>query len=237
MNYERTVEQSDTDIEPVLLGEAQSAPVIAPIFLQQTPKYLKHKRLFDILVAFWALVITSPLMLVVSILIFLSDGFPLLYKQQRVGKGGKLFTIFKLRTMRKDADSILENDHHFRLEFEENFKLKSDPRVIGVGRWIRAMSIDEFPQLINVLRGEMSIVGPRPVLQREIEVMYGENACFYLALKPGCAGLWQCSGRNDTTYEKRVQLDKEYVLNASMKMDAEICVKTFVAVILKHGAS
>lgn len=198
--------------------------------------YLVLKRCFDIALSGYALVILAPVFLLVALLISFSDGLPILYRQRRIGRHGTEFWIYKFRTMRKDADEILKSSPALREQFEKNFKLDRDPRIIGPGKWLRELSIDELPQLWNVLKGEMSIVGPRPVLRHELTTMYGVDAAFYEAVKPGCAGLWQCSGRNDTTYKERIELDKEYVRRASMRFDFEICCKTFVAVALRRGA-
>ncbi|HSI71555.1 MAG TPA: sugar transferase [Fimbriimonas sp.] len=199
--------------------------------------YRIGKRVMDIVLALGALILLSvPVFLVVSIIIVATDGFPIFYRQRRVGLNGKLFWIYKFRSMRKDADRILLENKELLAEFEKNFKLEKDPRITPIGNFIRKTSIDEFPQFLNVLLGNMSLVGPRPVVERELETLYGADAAYYTAVKPGCAGLWQCSGRSDTTYEERVALDVRYVKEASLSFDVVILVRTFFAIVLKKGA-
>jgi lipopolysaccharide/colanic/teichoic acid biosynthesis glycosyltransferase len=198
--------------------------------------YRLGKRMMDILLSSVAVLLLSPLFLIISAIIVATDGFPIFYRQKRVGKDGKLFWIYKFRSMRKDADRILMENKELLAEFEKNFKLEKDPRITPIGNFIRKTSIDEFPQFLNVLLGDMSLVGPRPVVERELETLYGPDAAYYTAVKPGCAGLWQCSGRSDTTYEERVALDVRYVKRASLWFDLVIMVRTFFAIVLKKGA-
>lgn len=204
----------------------------------EVPKsYLVAKRILDIVVAAFAGVLFLPIVCLVALVICCVDGFPPFYRQQRVGKGGKVFWIYKIRSMRKDADQILLRNPKLLEEFEKNFKLENDPRIIPViGNFIRATSIDELPQLFNVLRGDMSIVGPRPIVTKELESLYGDFARYYLAVKPGCAGLWQCSGRSEVAYDERVQLDVKYVQSLSIAGDIKILFLTAVAILARKGA-
>lgn len=167
-----------------------------------------------------------------------TDGKPI-FKQKRVGQDGKIFKIYKFRTMRVDADAQLEKilaaDPDAREEWERDHKLKNDPRITRVGHFLRRTSLDELPQLINVLRGQMSLVGPRPIIDEEI-VDYGDYIDYYQQVRPGITGLWQVSGRNELSYSERVQLDVWYVRNWSLELDLIILTKTFVAVLLRKGS-
>ncbi|WP_339831327.1 undecaprenyl-phosphate galactose phosphotransferase WbaP [uncultured Parvibaculum sp.] len=196
------------------------------------------KRSFDLAVASLALVVLSPFFWAVSALIRL-DGGPAFYGHRRVGEKGREFMCRKFRTMHVDSDAILkeilEKDPLRAAEWARDQKLRNDPRITPVGHFLRKTSLDELPQLINVIRGEMSLVGPRPVTYPEV-LRYGEDAEYYLSAKPGITGLWQVSGRNDTTYLRRVQLDAWYVKNWSLWQDIAIMFKTLPAVLLRQGA-
>jgi undecaprenyl-phosphate galactose phosphotransferase len=169
---------------------------------------------------------------------FATDGKPI-FKQKRVGQDGKIFKIYKFRTMRADAaeqlKKILAADPSAREEWERDHKLKNDPRITRVGHFLRRTSLDELPQLINVLRGQMSLVGPRPIIDEEV-VDYGDYIDYYQQVRPGITGLWQVSGRNELSYGERVQLDVWYVRNWSLELDLIILTKTFVAVLLRKGS-
>ena len=157
----------------------------------------------------------------------------------RVGKDGKIFPCYKFRSMCVDAkeklEELLQNDPEARAEWERDFKLKHDPRITKSGAFLRRTSLDELPQIFNVLKGEMSLVGPRPIIKDEME-RYGNRIDDYLMVKPGIAGIWQCSGRSDTTYQERVQMDSWYVRNWSVWLDIMILWKTIEAVVAKKGA-
>jgi exopolysaccharide biosynthesis polyprenyl glycosylphosphotransferase len=190
---------------------------------------------FDRAVAFTALLACAPLFLVVSIVVRLTDGGPALFRQTRVGQGGRAFTVYKFRTMVVDAEErkpqlVALNDSDGVL-----FKLRSDPRVTRCGGWLRRWSLDELPQLINVLTGDMSLVGPRPALPQEA-ALYGEHVRRRLAVKPGITGLWQVNGRSDLSWEESVRLDLRYVENWSFVLDLQILWKTWAAVYRGLGA-
>jgi Undecaprenyl-phosphate galactose phosphotransferase WbaP len=198
------------------------------------------KRIFDITVASLLLVILMPLMLYVGWRIWREDGGPVIFHQPRQGKGQREFGFLKFRSMVRDADEVLcrwreTNSPEWQEYYANNFKLKNDPRVLSVGSWIRATSIDELPQLINVLRGEMSLVGPRPLLTRELPE-YGESIHLYRQARPGLTGLWQISGRSNTTFSDRANLDEWYVQNWSLWYDIAIMFKTIDVVFNKSGA-
>lgn len=196
------------------------------------------KRAFDLLGASLLLLLLSPLFLVLSALIR-KTGTTALYDHPRIGQNGRSFKCLKFRSMRPDADKVLkellENDPAARSEWDKNFKLKNDPRVTRVGHFLRKTSLDELPQLINVIKGEMSLVGPRPIVQAEL-ARYGAQAGLYLQVTPGITGLWQISGRNDTTYAGRVALDSWYVQNWSLWYDIAILFKTVHVVFNRQGA-
>jgi lipopolysaccharide/colanic/teichoic acid biosynthesis glycosyltransferase len=193
------------------------------------------KRILDAVAASVLLLVLFPVFLVISILIVAKDGMPILFRHERIGRNGKKFGVLKFRTMRNDAEEMLANNPELLKEFSQSFKLEKDPRITKLGYWLRSCSLDELPQLINVLRGEMSLVGPRPIVEAELD-KYGEFAGVYLSLKPGCAGLWQCSGRSDTSYEERVHIDVEYAMNASIPYDLSVFCWTIIAIFKRQGA-
>lgn len=198
------------------------------------------KRLFDILFTLGALLIVLPVLLICALLIACTSKGPIIYGHKRVGRGGKLFTCYKFRTMFQDADKrlkeLLESNILLSEEWNRNHKLKDDPRVTPIGRFLRRTSLDEFPQFWNVLRGDLSVVGPRPVVKEELIKFYGQNAIAILKVRPGLTGLWQVSGRSETSYEKRVQLDLEYVEKHSLLLDIKIVLKTIPALLYSRGA-
>jgi exopolysaccharide production protein ExoY len=192
-----------------------------------------RKRLLDILIASVALVLLAPVMILVVLAIKASMGGPPTFSQVRVGYGGRAFTCYKFRTMVQDAEEVLEQ--HLRAnpgtaaQWRAHRKLRTDPRVTRLGRALRKSSLDELPQLINVLRGEMSCVGPRPVVSEEL-VRYGSNSKQYLLARPGMTGAWQVSGRSRLDYAQRVELDVDYVSNWTLGTDLLILAKTVLAV-------
>ena len=195
-------------------------------------------RALDILGALSGLILTAPIMLVVSILI-MRDGGSAFFSQIRVGQQGRGFSCFKLRSMASDAEArlqtLLENDPNAAAEWAEARKLKDDPRITKLGHFIRKTSIDELPQLWNVLKGDMSLVGPRPIVPDELS-MYGKDAAGYLSVRPGLTGLWQVSGRSDCDYETRIALDIEWTETRTIASYLEIIFKTVPAVLAKDGA-
>lgn len=182
------------------------------------------KRLFDILASLVALLLLSPVLLGTALAVAIESGFPVLFRQTRVGLGGQPFGMFKFRSMVKNAASI-----------GPYFTSANDPRITRVGRFIRRTSLDELPQLLNVLKGDMSLVGPRPIEPFEI-ARYGRFAKHYYAQRPGLTGLWQVSGRSDTTYERRVALDAFYAKNRSLGLNLKIILKTVRVVVKGNGA-
>ena len=185
------------------------------------------------------LLMLSPLMLVVTFLIWRRDGAPVLFGHYRVGRDGKLFRCLKFRSMLRNSEQVLAellaNDAQARAEWERDQKLTNDPRITPVGHFLRKSSLDELPQLFNVLRGEMSLVGPRPITVGEL-TRYGMVRWHYLSVRPGITGLWQVSGRNNTTYDERVALDRRYVEQRTFWLDLGILLKTLRVVAVREGA-
>ena len=198
-----------------------------------------EKWILDHMLAVVAFVLLSPFFLIVPLLIKLTSRGPVFYRQARLGKKGRPIRVWKFRSMYADADerlqSILDSDPARRAEWEANFKLADDPRVTPLGRFLRKTSIDEFPQLFNVFVGDMALVGPRPIVEKEVSY-YGAAYETFSSVKPGITGLWQASGRSDTDYARRVALDTYYVLNWSPWMDVWILFRTVGAVLFMRGA-
>jgi Undecaprenyl-phosphate galactose phosphotransferase WbaP len=203
------------------------------------PWNLILKRLMDLGTIIIGGIFAFPFLLVIAILIKLSSPGPALYKHKRLGVNGKEISIFKFRSMVTNADetlkTMLESDPELRKEWEKNYKLKDDPRITKIGRFLRRTSLDEFPQIINVLKGEMSLIGPRPITEEEIE-KYGEDYNRIFSVKPGMTGLWQVSGRSDTDYNERVFYDTYYIQSWSLWLDIWILLKTVGAVVHGRGA-
>lgn len=207
---------------------------------------LREKNRFDRLItwlnqlgALVLLTLFSPLMAVVAWLIWRKDGNPIFFGHYRVGRDGQMFKCWKFRSMVLNSAEILaellKNDPAAKAEWDRDQKLNNDPRITPVGAFLRKTSLDELPQLFNVLKGEMRLVGPRPITLGELD-RYGEARWHYLNAMPGMTGLWQVSGRSDTTYEERVELDRDYVEQRSLWSDAVILVKTIAVVLGKGGA-
>lgn len=198
------------------------------------------RRTFDIAFSSIALLVSSPLMLIIVLIIRLSSPGPAFYRQRRLGLRGRPFDCLKFRTMVSNADEVLadllRNDPDLRKEFEDKHKLTNDPRITGIGHILRRTSLDELPQFLNVLKGEMSVVGPRPIVSEE-ESRYGPSLDMLLSVRPGITGLWQVSGRNDLTYDMRVELDCSYVQNKNLVLDLKIIFKTlWVMIAPSNGA-
>lgn len=200
--------------------------------------YPVFKRIFDFTASLFALIILSPVLLLIAVAIMIeSPGNPF-YKHKRLGKGGKHIYLYKFRSMYKDSKERLEEllkDPEIRKEWEANFKLDNDPRVTKIGNFIRKTSLDELPQLLNILKGDMSIVGPRPVIDDEIE-KYGMAKDRFLSVTPGLTGWWACNGRSCTSYADRIKLELYYVNNRSFMLDMRCIFRTIIAVIKRDGA-
>jgi exopolysaccharide biosynthesis polyprenyl glycosylphosphotransferase len=221
---DENVKDSVTDFETVLP--------------QKKTKYLMYsiiKLIFDKIFSAAAILLTSPLMLMIAIAIKLDDPGPAIYKQTRVGKDKRTFTMYKFRSMHVNADARLEELKHLNEKDGPVFKITNDPRVTRVGRFIRKFSLDEFPQFFNILKGEMSIVGPRPPLVKEVE-QYTPYQLRRLNVKPGLTCYWQVSGRSDLSFEEWVKMDIQYIEDRSLWVDFKIILKTIPAVLFGNGA-
>ena len=199
------------------------------------------KRSFDIIFSFIIIVLSLPVWLTIILFIKMENGGPVFYKHPRVTEGGKSFNCLKFRTMYPNADKrlreLLDQDPALQEEWEHTYKLKNDPRVTKAGRFLRKTSLDELPQFLNIIVGDMSVVGARPVVPEELEKYYKKTALTYCAMKPGITGIWQVGKRNDTVnYDERVELDRWYVLNCSLWLDIRVIIKTIWRIIRPKGA-
>ncbi len=190
-------------------------------------RYENIKRVLDILLSIIFLVITFPIIILISIIVTIQFKHSPIYKQKRIGKKGRPFYIYKFQTMVDDSNKIFDSfSNELKTKYYKNYKLENDPRVTKIGSILRRLSLDELPQLINVLKGEMSLVGPRPVVKEELK-KYGKNIDKLLSVTPGMTGFWQVNGHNNLTYNKRIKLDMFYIDNISFKLDVLIIMKTF----------
>lgn len=203
-------------------------------------RHLPFKRILDIIVSIAALILALPFLFVIAVAIRVSSKGSIVYAHERIGRGGKPFKCYKFRTMHKDADMLLVEYFAKHPELKEEWdrcrKLKDDPRVTKIGKLLRKLSLDEFPQFWNILKGDMSVVGPRAMVREEIEKKLGTKAPKILSVRPGLTGIWQTSGRSNTTYERRIQLDELYVEKRSLWMDIKLILKTVPSMISTEGA-
>ncbi len=194
------------------------------------------KRIIDIIIGSFGLIICLPIFIIIALLIKIDSKGPVFFKHKRIGKHGKDLEIYKFRTMIDNAEDAMKNfTEEQKKEFKENFKLENDPRVTRVGKILRKTSLDELPQIINILKGEMSIIGPRPIVKNELE-KYGKDMDKFLSVAPGLTGYWAANGRSDVSYEERMALELYYVDNRSLKLDLKIFFKTIVSVLHGRGA-
>lgn len=192
------------------------------------------KQCIDLLGASVLVVALFPVLIVIGLLVVLDDGWPVIYRRRVIGTTGE-FDAFKFRTMRRDADSVLAKNPALKAEFERNFKLKEDPRITRLGTFLRKFSLDELPQLFNVLRGQMSLVGPRMITAAELH-KYGPYGQLLLSVKPGLTGYWQVRGRQNVSYEERVRMDLHYIGTWSLSMDLKILFETPMKALSREGA-
>lgn len=198
--------------------------------------YIVVKRFLDIFLSLIGLILLSPIFLIIAIIIKLDSKGPVFFVHSRIGEKGKPLGIYKFRTMVTNAEELIKKfTPEQKEEFEKNFKLENDPRVTKIGNFLRKTSLDELPQILNILKGELSIIGPRPIVQAELE-KYGDDKEKFLSVKPGLTGYWAANGRSDTSYEERIQMELYYVDNMSFWLDIKIFFKTIFAVIKKEGA-
>lgn len=198
--------------------------------------YIKVKRIFDVILASVALVLLSPVFLLLAIIIKIDSEGSVFFAHTRIGKNGKKFKMYKFRTMYENAQEMIKDfTPEQKKEWEENFKLKNDPRITKIGKVLRKTSLDELPQIINIIKGDLSIIGPRPVIDVELE-KYGENKEKFLSITPGLTGYWQANGRSATTYEDRMKMELYYIDHMSAELDLKIFLKTFIKVFKREGA-
>ncbi len=199
--------------------------------------YILIKTICDLFFASFFLIAGFPLFLLISLLVKFSSRGPIFFSHERIGKDNVPFQCLKFRTMHPEAEDILQNliyqNELIREEFEQTHKLKNDPRITFIGKFLRKTSLDELPQFLNVLKMEMSIVGPRPIVKKEI-IKYGSSMKNVLSIKPGITGLWQVSGRNNLSYKRRVNLDLVYVKNINFLLDLRIIIRTFGVIFFPH---
>ena len=229
---ETTIQNSNTGVEEKIDDK---------IIIKKKTLYLIVKRFIDIIGALLGMILLVPVTLVIAFIrvIVKEERGPIFYSQKRIGKNGKYFKLYKYRSMIKDADKVLktylEENEEAKKEFEEFQKLQNDPRITKLGNFLRKTSLDELPQMLNILKGDISFVGPRPIVDGEID-KYGENREKFLSVKPGLTGYWQVNGRSNTSYEDRMNMELYYVDNCSLWLDIKIFFKTFITVFKKEGA-
>lgn len=198
--------------------------------------YKVVKRIADIIGGIIGLILLSPVFLILAICIKIDSKGPVIFAHKRIGKKGKEFNMYKFRSMYENAEEMIENfNEEQKREWQENFKLENDPRITKVGKFLRKTSLDELPQIVNIIKGDLSIIGPRPVIGEELE-KYGKNKEKFLSITPGLTGYWQANGRSNTTYEERMQMELYYIDNQSLRLDIKVFFKTIVSVIKKEGA-
>ncbi len=200
--------------------------------------YKVLKRYIDLLFSFFLIIILIPLFLIIGIVIKLNSKGNIIYSQKRIGKKNKTFACYKFRTMHPQAKYLLKKiliqNPNFKNEFEDKRKITNDPRITNIGKFLRFTSLDELPQIINVFKGDMSFIGPRPIVKSEIK-KYGTNFQKAFSVKPGISGLWQVSGRNKLSYKKRVELDIFYSENMNLLLDIKIFIKTIIVILFPFG--
>ena len=212
--------------------------VIVPKIAKGASKinYISVKRIIDVIISVIGLIVLSPIFLILAIIIKLDSKGPVFFAHTRYGKDGKKFKMYKFRTMYENAQDMINDFTPEQMkEWKENFKLQDDPRITKVGKFLRKTSLDELPQIVNIIKGDLSIIGPRPVIEEELE-KYGDNKEKFLSVTPGLTGYWQANGRSSTTYEQRMEMELYYIDNISPKLDVKIFFKTIESVIKKEGA-
>ena len=198
--------------------------------------YIKIKRVIDVILASIALILLSPLFAIIAIAIKIDSKGPVFFEHKRIGKNGKIINLYKFRSMVINAEELIKSFTPEQMkEYKENYKLTNDPRITKVGKFLRKTSLDELPQLINIINGDLSIIGPRPVVADELE-KYGTNKDKFLSVTPGLTGYWAANGRSNTTYEQRMEMELYYIDNLSLKMDIKVFFKTILSVVKKEGA-
>lgn len=230
VSAEETVEERIDRLAPIKDGEVYT--------YKEKPVYDFFKRAFDLLFSVLATAVLFPLLLVITVCVFFEDFHNPFYLQERIKKNHKTFKIIKFRSMKLNADKLIDQlPDELRYEYQHNFKIDNDPRITRIGRVIRRTSLDELPQLINIIKGDISLIGPRPILEEETR-MYGENAELLLSVKPGLTGYWQAYSREQISYDNgdRQRIELYYVCNRSFSLDVRIFFKTIGTVLRRTGA-
>ena len=213
----------------------ESAKIYKEALSKRTP-YKVVKRVMDVLLSSIGLVVLLPVFAIIALAIKIESKGPVFFKHTRIGKNGKIIKIYKFRSMVENAEDLIQNFTPEQMEeYKENYKLTDDPRITKIGKFLRKTSLDELPQLLNIIKGELSIIGPRPVVQEELE-KYGANAERFLSVTPGLTGYWAANGRSSTSYEERMQMELFYVENLSLKLDIQVFFKTIFTVLKREGA-
>jgi undecaprenyl-phosphate galactose phosphotransferase len=214
--------------------------LVSPGILRANIKHIPTKRIFDVLFSLLIITFLSPIYLLIAFIIRLTSKGNIIFVQERIGRGGYSFKCFKFRTMYPDAETrlhtLLDKHPNLKLEWTYHHKLKNDPRITPVGAFLRKTSLDELPQFWNVLKGDLSVVGPRPAVHEEIVKHYGMKAAKILSIRPGITGIWQVSGRNDVPYPTRIKMDEKYVDHHSISLDIKLIFKTIPKMINTKGA-
>lgn len=236
MAYDSTT-RDVADFKPTIVSPGSRVDIENPYTRNTLSRVLK--RTMDLLVAIPASIFLLPVLAIIAVLVKLHDGGPILFAHKRRGADGRYFKCYKFRSMKLNAQAalaeILASDPKLAAEWAAKQKLDNDPRVTDIGKFLRKSSLDELPQLLNIFRGEMSVVGPRPIVDDEL-ARYGEDIRAYYAHRPGILGLWQISGRSETTYEERVAMDVDYAKKQSFFLDLKIMIFAVPAVLLSRGA-
>lgn len=198
--------------------------------------YRVVKRVMDVTIASIAMIVLSPIFAIIAIAVKMESEGPVFFKHTRIGKDGKIIKLYKFRSMVINAEELIKSFTPEQMkEYKENYKLTNDPRITKIGKFLRKTSLDELPQLINIIKGDLAIIGPRPVIAEELK-KYGDNIDKFLSVTPGLTGYWAANGRSNTTYEQRMQMELYYIDNMSLKMDIQVFFKTILSVVKKEGA-
>lgn len=237
-NSESSIETDkwfESDVDEVNVNDKSHSALL----MKDRRGYFYIKRLMDVVLSLIGLILLSPVFLIIAVLIKCDDGGAVFYKHTRIGYMGNKIGLYKFRSMTtkyKTFDEFYQTlSDEQKKEWNENFKLENDPRITKVGKFLRKTSLDELPQMINILKGEMSIIGPRPVIEEELE-QYGDNKNKFLSVVPGLTGYWAANGRSNTSYEERMEMELYYVDNISFLLDVKIFFRTVVSVLKKEGA-
>ncbi|WP_406693545.1 sugar transferase [Singulisphaera sp. Ch08] len=226
---------SSSAISPTLPQRCPTTSQVVEAQLVRDWRYECSKRALDITASLTFLLLLLPLYILIGVGVKLGSSGPVFFRQKRLGRGGKVFWCYKFRTMVPDAEALLAHCSDLLARFDENYKLTDDPRVTRLGAFLRKTSLDEIPQLWNVLRGEMSLIGPRPIVVPELS-RYGDDGARLLSVKPGLGGIWQVSGRSDTSYAQRIMMDMKYIESRSFWFDLRLLIATALVVIKGRGA-